>query len=120
MEAANLASREHPCRVIVVVQGDRTAAEPRLDAQLRVGGDAGAGEVVALHLHGELADHASRVVLALLVPAPPPEARRAHGTPTGTSRPPARPHGPPGGAGRPSRSPTRVAASAGSTERGQA
>ena len=61
IEAANFASREHPCRVIVVVQGDRSAAEPRLDAQLRVGGDAGAGEVVALRLHGELADHARSV-----------------------------------------------------------
>ena len=46
IEAANFASREHPCRVIVVVAGDRDASEPRLDAQLRVGGDAGAGEVV--------------------------------------------------------------------------
>ena len=43
IEAANFASREHPCRVIVVVQGDRNAAEPRLDAQLRVGADAGCG-----------------------------------------------------------------------------
>ena len=71
IEAANFASREHPCRVIVVVQGDRNAAEPRLDAQLRVGGDAGAGEVVALHLHGELADHASSVVLPFLLPDTP-------------------------------------------------
>jgi glucose-6-phosphate dehydrogenase assembly protein OpcA len=71
IEAANFASREHPCRVIVVVQGDRSAAEPRLDAQLRVGGDAGAGEVVALHLHGELADHASSVVLPFLLPDTP-------------------------------------------------
>ena len=38
IEAANFASREHPCRVIVVVAGDRDATEPRLDAQLRVGG----------------------------------------------------------------------------------
>ena len=50
IEAANFASREHPCRVIVVVPGDRKAAEPRLDAQIRVGGDAGAGEVVVLRL----------------------------------------------------------------------
>jgi glucose-6-phosphate dehydrogenase assembly protein OpcA len=71
IEAANFASREHPCRVIVVVQGDRSAAEPRLDAQLRVGADAGAGEVVALHLHGELADHASSVVLPFLLPDTP-------------------------------------------------
>jgi glucose-6-phosphate dehydrogenase assembly protein OpcA len=71
IEAANFASREHPCRVIVVIKGDRNAGEPRLDAQLRVGGDAGAGEVVALHLHGDLADHASSVVLPFLLPDTP-------------------------------------------------
>jgi glucose-6-phosphate dehydrogenase assembly protein OpcA len=70
IEAANFASREHPCRVIVVVP-DRDTAEPRLDAQLRVGGDAGAGEVVALRLHGELADHADSVVLPFLLPDTP-------------------------------------------------
>ena len=71
IEAANFASREHPCRVIVVVHGDRSAAETRLDAQLRVGGDAGAGEVVSLRLHGELADHASSVVVPFLLPDTP-------------------------------------------------
>jgi hypothetical protein len=41
----NDASREHPCRVIVVAPaGD--GADARLDAQIRVGGDAGASEVV--------------------------------------------------------------------------
>lgn len=71
IEAANFASREHPCRVILVVPGDRDAAEPRLDAQLRVGADAGAGEVVALRLHGELADHPSSVVVPFLLPDTP-------------------------------------------------
>nr|WP_090278731.1 glucose-6-phosphate dehydrogenase assembly protein OpcA [Mycolicibacterium komanii]CRL74359.1 opcA protein [Mycolicibacterium komanii] len=71
IEAANFASREHPCRVIVVVPGDRDAAKARLDAQLRVGGDAGAGEVVSLRLHGELADHANSVVLPFLLPDTP-------------------------------------------------
>ncbi len=71
INAANFASREHPCRVIVVVPGDRSATESRLDAQLRVGGDAGAGEVVALRLHGELADHASSVVVPFLLPDTP-------------------------------------------------
>lgn len=71
IEAANFASREHPCRVIVVVPGDRDGTEPRLDAQLRFGGDAGAGEVVALRLHGELAGHASSVVLPFLLPDTP-------------------------------------------------
>ena len=71
IEAANFASREHPCRVIVVAPGDREAAEPRLDAQLRVGRDAGAGEVVVLRLSGPLADHASSVVLPFLLPDTP-------------------------------------------------
>ena len=43
IEAAVGASREHPCRIIVVVPIDRSAPEARLDGQLRVGGDAGAG-----------------------------------------------------------------------------
>jgi glucose-6-phosphate dehydrogenase assembly protein OpcA len=71
IEAASFASREHPCRVIVVVPGDRGATDSRLDAQLRVGGDAGAGEIVALRLQGELADHASAVVLPFLLPDTP-------------------------------------------------
>jgi glucose-6-phosphate dehydrogenase assembly protein OpcA len=71
IEAANFASREHPCRVIVVVAGDRDAPESRLDAQLRVGADAGAGEIVALRLHGPLADHAASVVLPFLLPDTP-------------------------------------------------
>ena len=71
IEAANFASREHPCRVIVVLPGDRSADEPRLDAEIRVGGDAGAGEVVVLRLFGELADHASSVVLPFLLPDTP-------------------------------------------------
>jgi glucose-6-phosphate dehydrogenase assembly protein OpcA len=71
VEAANFASREHPCRVIVVVPADRKAPEPRLDAEIRVGADAGAGEVVVLRLFGELADHASSVVLPFLLPDTP-------------------------------------------------
>jgi glucose-6-phosphate dehydrogenase assembly protein OpcA len=71
VEAANFASREHPCRVIVVVAGDRKAPEPRLDAEIRVGADAGAGEVVVLRLFGELADHSSSVVLPFLLPDTP-------------------------------------------------
>jgi glucose-6-phosphate dehydrogenase assembly protein OpcA len=71
VEAANFASREHPCRVIAVLTGDRNADEPRLDAEIRVGADAGAGEVVVLRLFGELADHASSVVLPFLLPDTP-------------------------------------------------
>lgn len=71
IEAAVAASREHPCRIIVVVPVDRLASEARLDGQLRVGGDAGAGEVVVLRTHGPLAGHASSVVLPFLLPDTP-------------------------------------------------
>jgi glucose-6-phosphate dehydrogenase assembly protein OpcA len=71
IDAANHASREHPCRVIVTLPGDLKAADSRLDAELRVGRDAGAGEVVVLRLHGELAAHADSVVLPFLLPDTP-------------------------------------------------
>ncbi|MGB3485918.1 MAG: glucose-6-phosphate dehydrogenase assembly protein OpcA [Mycobacterium sp.] len=71
IEAANAASHEHPCRIIVVIPGDRLSTEARLDAQIRVGGDAGAGEVVVLRLSGPLANHASSVVLPFLLPDTP-------------------------------------------------
>ncbi|MGB3696286.1 MAG: glucose-6-phosphate dehydrogenase assembly protein OpcA [Gordonia sp. (in: high G+C Gram-positive bacteria)] len=70
VEASNKASREHPCRVIMVVRQDRTA-QTRLDAQIRVGGDAGASEVVVLHLNGTLADHPHAVVTPFLLPDTP-------------------------------------------------
>lgn len=71
IDAATSASREHPCRIIVVVPADRLASEARLDGQLRVGGDAGAGEVVVLRTSGPLASHASSVVLPFLLPDTP-------------------------------------------------
>lgn len=71
IDAANAASREHPCRVIVVAPGDRLASKARLDAQLRVGSDAGANEVVVLRLSGPLANHANSVVMPFLLPDTP-------------------------------------------------
>ncbi len=71
IEAANAASREHPCRVIVVLAVDRDAADAKLDAQIRVGHDAGAGEVVVLKLSGPLAEQASSVVTPFLLPDTP-------------------------------------------------
>ncbi|HVV18872.1 MAG TPA: glucose-6-phosphate dehydrogenase assembly protein OpcA [Pseudonocardiaceae bacterium] len=70
IEAANAASREHPCRVIVVARGAKKAAA-RLDAQIRVGGDAGASEVVVLRLYGALADQGASCVVPLLLPDTP-------------------------------------------------
>ncbi|EUA12285.1 glucose-6-phosphate dehydrogenase assembly protein OpcA [Mycobacterium kansasii 732] len=68
IEAANSASHEHPSRIIVVMRGDPYAEKPRLDAQLRVGADAGAGEVVVLRLSGPLSGHAHSVVIPFLLP----------------------------------------------------
>jgi glucose-6-phosphate dehydrogenase assembly protein OpcA len=70
IEAANDASREHPCRVIVVARGAKKAAA-RCDAQIRVGGDAGASEVVVLRLYGPLADEGASCVIPLLLPDTP-------------------------------------------------
>lgn len=68
IDAANAASREHPMRVIVLTTGD---GESRLDAQIRVGGDAGASEVVVLRAYGEAATNEESLVTGLLLPDAP-------------------------------------------------
>jgi glucose-6-phosphate dehydrogenase assembly protein OpcA len=70
--AGNSASREHPCRVIVLARGQRKAAA-RLDAQIRVGGDAGASDVIVLRGYGPLADDeaGAGMVMPLLLPDAP-------------------------------------------------
>ncbi len=70
--AANEASREHPCRVIVLAKGQRKAAA-RLDAQIRVGGDAGASDVIVLRGYGQLGDPepSAGMVMPLLLPDAP-------------------------------------------------
>ena len=70
IEVANDASRQHPCRVIAVISGKKSGAS-RLDAQIRVGGDAGASEVVVLRLFGALAGHGHSVLVPLLLPDSP-------------------------------------------------
>ncbi|MEU9153278.1 glucose-6-phosphate dehydrogenase assembly protein OpcA [Streptomyces sp. NPDC048417] len=75
LKAAGDASHEHPSRTLVVIRRvsrsprDRTTS--RLDAEVRVGADAGSGETVILRLYGEVADHADSVVLPLLLPDAP-------------------------------------------------
>lgn len=66
IEAANDASREHPMRVIVLLL-DTPDGEPRLDAQIRVGGDAGASEVILLHTYGAAGSNAESLVTGLLL-----------------------------------------------------
>ncbi|MEU9711321.1 MULTISPECIES: glucose-6-phosphate dehydrogenase assembly protein OpcA [unclassified Streptomyces] len=75
LKAAGDASREHPSRIIAVIKrvsrSPRARRDARLDAEVRVGSDAGTGETVVLRLHGELANHAQSVVLPLLLPDAP-------------------------------------------------
>ncbi|WP_225840056.1 glucose-6-phosphate dehydrogenase assembly protein OpcA [Streptomyces sp. NK08204] len=74
-KAAEEASHEHPMRTLVVIKRqartlrDRTSS--RLDAEVRVGADAGTGETIVLRLYGEVSDHADSVVLPLLLPDAP-------------------------------------------------
>ncbi|MCX4574232.1 glucose-6-phosphate dehydrogenase assembly protein OpcA [Streptomyces sp. NBC_01571] len=75
LKAANEASREHPSRTLVVIRrvsrSPRDRTKSRLDAEVRVGADAGTGETVVLRLYGEVVDHADSVVLPLLLPDAP-------------------------------------------------
>jgi len=70
IDAANIASREHPCRVIVIAPNNRRRSN-ELDAQIRIGGDAGASEVVVLHPSGALREHGDTLVIPLLLPDAP-------------------------------------------------
>ncbi|MEI2775813.1 MAG: glucose-6-phosphate dehydrogenase assembly protein OpcA [Tetrasphaera sp.] len=70
IDVANDASRQHPCRVICVVTANARGST-RLDAQIRVGGDAGASEVVVFRLYGQLTKHGRAVVIPLLLPDSP-------------------------------------------------
>ncbi|MEV4442714.1 glucose-6-phosphate dehydrogenase assembly protein OpcA [Streptomyces sp. NPDC049577] len=76
LKAADEASREHPSRKLVVIKrragrSPRDRSKARLDADVRVGADAGTGETVVLRLYGEVIDHAQSVVLPLLLPDAP-------------------------------------------------
>lgn len=71
--AANDASREHPMRLIVLSQpGDADDSDSEgLDAEIRLGGDAGASEVLVLRPRGESADHVPGLINGLLLPDAP-------------------------------------------------
>lgn len=78
IEAANEASREHPMRVIVVSAGEPgndeqvpDEADSRVDAQIRVGGDAGASEVLVVRAYGGAATDQESLVTGLLLPDAP-------------------------------------------------
>nr|NLD40981.1 glucose-6-phosphate dehydrogenase assembly protein OpcA [Actinomycetales bacterium] len=73
--ATNEASREHPARVIVVDTDQPAPAEgsptDSLDAEIRVGADAGASEVVLLRPHGKAGAELDTLVGPLLLPDTP-------------------------------------------------
>lgn len=70
VEAAISASREHPCRIIVHIAHD-VEAENRLDAEINLGGEAGASEVVILRGWGDSARASEPLLAALLLPDAP-------------------------------------------------
>ncbi|NQX10574.1 glucose-6-phosphate dehydrogenase assembly protein OpcA [Microbacteriaceae bacterium VKM Ac-2855] len=93
IEAANDASREHPMRVIVVSKDDGlttvpVSSDPRVDAQIRVGGDAGASEVIVLRAFGAAADDEESLVTGLLLPDAPVVAWWPTGAPENASQSP--------------------------------
>jgi glucose-6-phosphate dehydrogenase assembly protein OpcA len=68
ISTANVASREHPCRIVVLSPHEDGDS---LDAQIRVGGDAGASEVVVLRPPIDAMDHAGTLITPLLLPDAP-------------------------------------------------
>lgn len=70
IEAANAASHEHPCRILVLASHVR-GENPRLDAEIRVGGDAGASEVVVLRPSGPMSHDIDTLLMPLLLPDAP-------------------------------------------------
>lgn len=86
LAAAHGASRDHPSRVIAVVAppGPEDSSGPRsrdghvsaelaghLDADIRTGHDAGAGETLVLRPWGEAAEHVDTLVVPFLLPDVP-------------------------------------------------
>src|SRR5699024_12107402 len=70
VEAANRASREHPCRVIVVDRANGRD-DVALDAEIRIGADAGASDVVVLRPSGGARAEVDTLVMPLLLPDAP-------------------------------------------------
>ncbi len=85
--AANAASREHPMRVIVLSTSEspEPADDSRLDGQIRVGGDAGASEVIVLRAYGDTAKNEEGLVTGLLLADAPVVAWWPAGTPVSAS-----------------------------------
>jgi glucose-6-phosphate dehydrogenase assembly protein OpcA len=70
-EAGTTAAAAHPSRLLLVVRRQPDAPEPRLDAEVSLGGRLGPTEAVVMRMYGRLALHAESVVLPLLAPDAP-------------------------------------------------
>jgi len=71
VNAANGASKLHPSRIIVLAKDAGKGGKDRLDAEIRVGGDAGASEVVILKAMGNAASNPESLVTGLMLPDAP-------------------------------------------------
>ncbi|MEY4477445.1 MAG: hypothetical protein RJA31_949 [Actinomycetota bacterium] len=71
IEAANQASREHPMRIIVISEVPDGFTDVPLDAEIRLGGDAGASEVIILNAADELVVDPQGLINGLLLPDAP-------------------------------------------------
>lgn len=83
-EAAQKASHEHPCRIIFHIAEDREA-ENRLDAEIEVGGEAGASEIIILRGWGRAAEPTESLISGLLLPDSPIVAWWPHSVPESPS-----------------------------------
>ncbi|MFV0534685.1 MAG: glucose-6-phosphate dehydrogenase assembly protein OpcA [Cumulibacter sp.] len=70
-KAAAKAAAMNPCRLLIVVRRELDAPQPRLDAEVLVGGRLGPGEAIVMRMYGRLALHAESVTLPLLAPDAP-------------------------------------------------
>jgi glucose-6-phosphate dehydrogenase assembly protein OpcA len=70
-KAATSAAAAHPCRLLMVIRRHVEAPDPRLDAEVLIGGRLGPGEAVVMRMYGRLGLHAESVVLPLLAPDAP-------------------------------------------------
>ncbi|RMB59722.1 glucose-6-phosphate dehydrogenase assembly protein OpcA [Tessaracoccus antarcticus] len=84
LQAARASATAHPSRVIVVTYADGT---PQLDAQIQVG-EGIPGDMLALTMRGELAEHAGSVLLPLLLPDSPTIVWWPHDAPDHPSQDP--------------------------------
>ena len=87
IEVSDAVSREHPCRVIVIVEPESSEGAALLNAQIRVGDAAGLSDIIILEPRGEAASNIDSLVMPLLQsdtpvvtywPVTPPENPGAH------------------------------------------